>query len=84
MLERLDAVQDKESLLLTDEIGQTKAPVPGRADLGIGISEPGEGVVQEAVGGGDAVFRSLAVEGPSPGRARLLASRRQTSGPASG
>ena len=64
MLERLDAVEDKQGLLLAHQLGQAQAAVPGRAGLGIGISEPGQGVIEEAVGGGDALLGALAVEGP--------------------
>src|SRR6185369_1445417 len=45
-------------------MGETRAAVVGRAGLRIGIAEEAEGVVDERLGGGGLVLRSLAVEGP--------------------
>src|SRR5215210_897035 len=45
-------------------MGEAGAAVVEGADLGVGIAEEAEGVVDERLGGGDAVLHSLAVERP--------------------
>ena|GEM_PF-5392918 len=64
ILQRLDAVKDQEGALTPDEGGEAGATVVDGASVGVGISEKAEGVIDERLGGGNAVFQALAVEGP--------------------
>jgi hypothetical protein len=64
MLERLDAVEDKKGLLPAHQLSQPQPTIPGRAGLGIGISEPGQGVIEKAVRRGNPLLGALTVERP--------------------